>query len=142
MAASMLVAQASGLPDAMQARTLHHSMNMSNVDCGRSPDRATKRIGDLWSVVAAGSGEPSRTVHDGAAYPQLREIGGRLHMASDTSASGAEMLREPEDFSLVLGGPLFQLLRRSPLSGNALELVRRRLIRAACAAGAHHDVAG
>jgi hypothetical protein len=63
-------------------------------------------------------------------------------MASDTSASGAEMLREPEDFSLVLGGPLFQLLRRSPLSGNALELARRRLIRAACAAGAHHDVAG
>jgi len=49
-------------------------------------------------------------------------------MASDTSASGAEMLREPEDFSLVLGGPLFQLLRRSHLSGNALELVRRRLI--------------
>jgi hypothetical protein len=47
MAASMLVAQASGLPDAMQARTLHHSMNMINVDCGRSPDRATKRIGDL-----------------------------------------------------------------------------------------------
>jgi hypothetical protein len=117
-------------------------LNMINVGCGRSPDRATKRIGDLWSVVAAGSGEPSRTVPDGAAYPQLREIGGRLHMASDTSASGAEMLREPEDFSLVLGGPLFQLLRRSPLSGNALELVRRRLIRAACAAGAHHDVAG
>jgi hypothetical protein len=38
------------------------------------------------------------------------------------------MLREPEDFSLVLGGPLFQLLRRSHLSGNALELMRRRLI--------------
>ena len=49
-------------------------------------------------------------------------------MASHTSASGAEMLREPEDFSLVLGGPLFQLLRRSHLSGNALELARRRLI--------------
>jgi hypothetical protein len=38
------------------------------------------------------------------------------------------MLREPGDFSLVLGGPLFQLLRRSHLSGNALELMRRRLI--------------
>jgi hypothetical protein len=49
-------------------------------------------------------------------------------MASDTSASGEEMLREPGDFSLVLGGPLFQLLRRSHLSGNALELVRRCLI--------------
>ena len=38
------------------------------------------------------------------------------------------MLREPQDFSLVLGGPLFQLLRRSHLSGDALELVRQRII--------------
>ena len=37
-------------------------------------------------------------------------------------------LPAPEDFSLVLGGPLFQLLRRSHLSGDALELVRRRII--------------
>jgi hypothetical protein len=35
---------------------------------------------------------------------------------------------EPQDFSLVLGGPLFQLLRRSHLSDDALELVRRRII--------------
>lgn len=49
-------------------------------------------------------------------------------MASHTSADGEEMLREPEDFSLVLGGPLFQLLRRSHLSGDALELMGRRLI--------------
>ena len=38
------------------------------------------------------------------------------------------MLREPADFSLVLGGPLFQLFRRSHLSGDALELVRQRII--------------
>jgi hypothetical protein len=38
------------------------------------------------------------------------------------------MLREPQDFSLVLGGPLFQLLRRLHLSGDVLELVRRRVI--------------
>jgi hypothetical protein len=35
---------------------------------------------------------------------------------------------EPTDFSLVLGGPLFQLLRRSHLSKDTLELVRRRVI--------------
>jgi len=35
---------------------------------------------------------------------------------------------EPPDFSLVLGGPLYQLLRRAHLSGDALELVRRREI--------------
>ena len=32
------------------------------------------------------------------------------------------------DFSLVLGGPLFQLFRRAHLSGNALELLTRRII--------------
>jgi hypothetical protein len=34
----------------------------------------------------------------------------------------------PEDFSLVLGGPLYQLFRRSHLAGDALQLVRRRVI--------------
>jgi hypothetical protein len=37
-------------------------------------------------------------------------------------------LDEPADFSLVLGGPLFQLYRRAYLSGDALELVRRRVV--------------
>lgn len=35
---------------------------------------------------------------------------------------------QPTDFSLVLGGPLFQLLRRWHLSDDALELVRLRII--------------
>src|SRR5262245_44231147 len=35
---------------------------------------------------------------------------------------------ETEDFSLVLGGPLFQLLRKSYLEGGALELLHRRII--------------
>jgi hypothetical protein len=34
---------------------------------------------------------------------------------------------EPNDFSLVLGGPLFQLLRKSRLEGDALELLHRRV---------------
>jgi hypothetical protein len=34
----------------------------------------------------------------------------------------------PEDFSVVLGGPLYQLLRRAHLSGNALELIRARIL--------------
>lgn len=32
------------------------------------------------------------------------------------------------DFSLVLGGPLFQLFRRAHLSGDALQLLRRRML--------------
>jgi hypothetical protein len=35
---------------------------------------------------------------------------------------------DPYDFSVVLGGPLFQLVRRAHLSGDALELLRRRVI--------------
>src|SRR5260370_19290636 len=35
---------------------------------------------------------------------------------------------ESDDFSLVLGGPLFQLLRKAHLEGGALELLYRRII--------------
>jgi hypothetical protein len=35
---------------------------------------------------------------------------------------------EPADFSLVLGGPLYQLWRRTGLAGDALEMLRRRLV--------------
>jgi len=38
------------------------------------------------------------------------------------------MLEDPHDFSVVLGGPLFQMVRRAGLSGGALELVRRRVV--------------
>lgn len=37
-------------------------------------------------------------------------------------------LHHPPDFSLVLGGPLFQLLRRAHLSDDALLLVRQRVV--------------
>lgn len=47
---------------------------------------------------------------------------------SQVSKLSSGILGERQDFSLVLGGPLFQLLRRSHLSDNALELVRRRII--------------
>ena len=36
--------------------------------------------------------------------------------------------QESIDFSLVLGGPLYQLFRRAHLSGNTLELLQRRII--------------
>jgi hypothetical protein len=37
-------------------------------------------------------------------------------------------LEEPNDFSLVLGGPVFQFFRKSHLAGDGLELVHRRLL--------------
>lgn len=36
--------------------------------------------------------------------------------------------QEPAGFSLVLGGPLYQLFRSAHLSGNGLELLRRRIV--------------
>jgi len=49
-------------------------------------------------------------------------------MNSQTPESGDGLLRAPPDFSLVLGGPLFQLLRRAHLSDDALLLVRQRIL--------------
>jgi len=39
-----------------------------------------------------------------------------------------EGVTDATDFSLVLGGPLYQLFRRAHLSGDALELLHRRMI--------------
>ena len=49
-------------------------------------------------------------------------------MVSPTSMSGGSFPRDPGDFSLVLGGPIFQLLRRSHLTNDALELAHHRII--------------
>jgi hypothetical protein len=49
-------------------------------------------------------------------------------MKSPTSDASDGLIQNPPDFSLVLGGPLFQLFRRSHLSGDALELARQRII--------------
>jgi hypothetical protein len=49
-------------------------------------------------------------------------------MKDPTSASRNDTPGDSHDFSLVLGGPLFQLLRRAHLSDDTLMLVRRRII--------------
>jgi hypothetical protein len=49
-------------------------------------------------------------------------------MNTPKPAAGGPFASELPDFSLVLGGPLFQLLRRSHLSGDALELLHRRIL--------------
>jgi hypothetical protein len=46
----------------------------------------------------------------------------RAPAGSETPPSGSY------DFSLVLGGPLYQIVRRAHLSGEALELLRRRIL--------------
>jgi hypothetical protein len=48
-------------------------------------------------------------------------------MAPETPAPAARPPAEAYDFSLVLGGPLYQLFRRTHLTGETLELVRRRV---------------
>jgi hypothetical protein len=51
-----------------------------------------------------------------------------LVMTDHRSGQGATLAQDPYDFSVVLGGPLYQLVRRAQLSGDALELLRRRVI--------------
>jgi len=49
-------------------------------------------------------------------------------MKTPTPVSGDSLLRNPQDFSLVLGGPLFQLMRRARLADDALMLMRQRIL--------------
>ena len=50
----------------------------------------------------------------------------KLRASERTSCS--DLFHNPPDFSLVLGGRLFQLLRRAHLSDDALMMVRQRLV--------------
>ena len=47
---------------------------------------------------------------------------------SSATGAGSVRIRGPQDFSLILGGPLFQLLLRAHLADDALLMVRRRII--------------
>jgi hypothetical protein len=47
--------------------------------------------------------------------------------ADSTKLTGERYREGPHEFSLVLGGPLYQMLRRAHLSGDHMELLPRRL---------------
>lgn len=49
-------------------------------------------------------------------------------MSAASSDSDSRPSREPSGFSLVLGGPLFQLWRRTRLSGDTLQMLHRRVL--------------
>ena len=49
-------------------------------------------------------------------------------MSRSNLVSEVPLLKDPGDFSLILGGPLYQLLRRTHLSGDALQLLHRRIL--------------
>jgi len=51
-----------------------------------------------------------------------------MNAPAPEASDGLDLLRNPPDFSLVLGGPLFQLLRRARLSDDALMMVRQRIV--------------
>jgi hypothetical protein len=48
-------------------------------------------------------------------------------MKNSMSPASHTFLDEPPDFSLVLGGPLYQLWRKTRLAGNTQHLMRRRI---------------
>ncbi len=55
-------------------------------------------------------------------------IGTRASVVQSTPEAAAFLRNDGYDFSVVLGGPLFQMIRRAHLSGDALELLQRRLV--------------
>jgi hypothetical protein len=50
------------------------------------------------------------------------------NVTSHASSNGGNLLRDPASFSLIQGGPLFQLLLRAHLSDDSLRLARRRVV--------------
>jgi hypothetical protein len=55
-------------------------------------------------------------------------FGTRLLSGLRAPAGGEAPPQDPYDFSLVLGGPLYQIVRRAHLSGDARGLLRRRIV--------------
>ena len=49
-------------------------------------------------------------------------------MSTPSPTTDEPLLKESPDFSLVLGGPLYQLWRRTRLAGDTLDLLRRRIV--------------
>src|SRR3954471_21458784 len=49
-------------------------------------------------------------------------------MKAGATMNEPAMLQEAPDFSLVMGGPVFQLLRRAHWSGDAMELLKRCIL--------------
>ena len=49
-------------------------------------------------------------------------------MKSSTPRSSEDLLQNPPDFSLILGGPLYQLFRKAHLMDDHLMLLRRRIV--------------
>ena len=58
--------------------------------------------------------------------PFVRQTG--LHAGTRVPVGNESLPQDPYDFSLVLGGPLYQLVRRAHLSGDALELSSPRIV--------------
>ena len=73
------------------------------------------------------SGYSARTNRGQGPRMASTQVNPVLSKGLDT-ARQPNFLEEPNDFSLVLGGPVFQLFRKSHLAGDGLELVHRRLL--------------
>ncbi|WP_233853661.1 hypothetical protein [Paraburkholderia sp. HD33-4] len=57
-----------------------------------------------------------------------RQLGIQAGSASPAAPSAEEILRDSDNFSLVLGGPLFQLMCRAHMANDTLALVRQRIV--------------
>jgi hypothetical protein len=54
--------------------------------------------------------------------------GFQRHLAAGLRAPAGGEARDSYDFSVILGGPLFQMFQRAHLCGDALQLLRRRIV--------------
>ena len=105
---------------------------------GRLPGRATRSIGAALQSLEPGAvltwrkaGGRGRAQSVSWGAPRTRRFSPSekpVDSLTSVSRDGSSAFRNPPDFSLVLGGPLFQLLRRAHLADDALMMVRQRII--------------
>jgi hypothetical protein len=58
----------------------------------------------------------------------MSHVGFRKESTAHSPPSAAEILQDTQNFSLVLGGPLYQLLRRTHMADDAMMMVRQRIL--------------
>ena len=58
----------------------------------------------------------------------VSDMAATLHQLNSKTLTESYQANDQEDFSLVLGGPLFQILRKARLEGDALELIHWRIV--------------
>src|SRR5215472_5472368 len=95
---------------------------MENRNLRGSSEKKAKRT--IWEILSKKVAKKILVVSSNRTELYISGVG----MLALIMTTKSHFIDELSDFSLVLGGPLYQLFRKSHIAGDALELVYRRLL--------------